>query len=66
MLSLNAACSRGLSMRIIRADLMSEVGGPSSLATSIAVIRYCGHNSVIGNLAGKSTIDPSTLFTKRA
>jgi len=43
-----------------------EVGGPGSLAKSIGAIRYCGHVSVIGNLAGKSTIDPATLFAKRA
>ena len=48
------------------ADLVIEVGGPGSLATSIAAIRYCGHISVVGNLAGKSTIDPATLFAKRA
>ena len=48
------------------ADVVIEVGGPGSLAKSIAAIRYCGHISVIGNLAGKSTIDPGTLFAKRA
>jgi NADPH:quinone reductase-like Zn-dependent oxidoreductase len=48
------------------ADLVIEVGGPGSLGKSIAAIRYCGHISVIGNLAGKSTIDPSSLFAKRA
>jgi NADPH:quinone reductase-like Zn-dependent oxidoreductase len=48
------------------ADLVIEVGGPGSLAKSIGAIRYCGHVSVIGNLAGKSTIDPATLFAKRA
>ena len=48
------------------ADLVIEVGGPGSLATSIAAIRYCGHISAIGNLAGKATIDPGTLFAKRA
>jgi NADPH:quinone reductase-like Zn-dependent oxidoreductase len=48
------------------ADLVIEVGGPGSLATSIAAIRYCGHISVVGNLAGKATIDPAALFAKRA
>jgi NADPH:quinone reductase-like Zn-dependent oxidoreductase len=48
------------------ADLVVEVGGPGSLETSIAAIRHCGHISVVGNLAGKSTIDPATLFAKRA
>ena len=48
------------------ADLVVEVGGPGSLARSIAAIRYCGHISSVGNLAGKSTIDPATLFAKRA
>ena len=48
------------------ADLVIEVGGPGSLARSIGAIRYCGHISAIGNLAGKSTIDPATLFAKRA
>jgi len=38
----------------------------SILARSIAAIRYCGHISAVGNLAGKSTIDPATLFAKRA
>lgn len=47
------------------ADLMVEVGGPGSLAKSIAAIRFCGHISVIGNLAGKGTIDPAALFAKR-
>ncbi len=48
------------------ADLVIEVGGPGSVARSIAALRYCGHISVIGNLAGKATIDPGTLFAKRA
>jgi NADPH:quinone reductase-like Zn-dependent oxidoreductase len=48
------------------ADLVVEVGGPGSLARSIAAIRYCGHISVVGNLAGKATIDLSALFAKRA
>jgi NADPH:quinone reductase-like Zn-dependent oxidoreductase len=48
------------------ADLVVEVGGPGSLARSISAIRYCGHISAVGNLAGKSTIDPATLFAKRA
>jgi NADPH:quinone reductase-like Zn-dependent oxidoreductase len=48
------------------ADLVVEVGGPGSVATSIAAIRYCGHISVVGNLAGKATIDPGALFAKRA
>ncbi|RPI42828.1 MAG: NAD(P)-dependent alcohol dehydrogenase [Betaproteobacteria bacterium] len=48
------------------ADLVVEVGGPGSLAKSIAAIRYCGHISVVGNLAGQSTIDPAALFAKRA
>lgn len=48
------------------ADLVVEVGGPGSIARSIAAIRYCGHISVVGNLAGKSTIDPGALFAKRA
>ncbi len=47
-------------------DLVVEVGGPGSLAKSIAAIRYCGHVSVVGNLAGKATIDPGLLFAKRA
>jgi NADPH:quinone reductase-like Zn-dependent oxidoreductase len=48
------------------ADLVIEVGGPGSLAKSIGAIRYCGHISAVGTLAGKSTIDPGTLFAKRA
>lgn len=48
------------------ADLVVEVGGPGSLAKSIAAIRYCGHISVVGTLAGKAMIDPGTLFAKRA
>jgi NADPH:quinone reductase-like Zn-dependent oxidoreductase len=48
------------------ADLVVEVGGPGSLEKSIAAIRYCGHISVVGTLAGKATIDPGTLFAKRA
>jgi len=48
------------------ADLVVEVGGPGSVARSIAAIRYCGHISVVGNLAGKATIDPGALFAKRA
>lgn len=48
------------------ADLVIEVGGPGSLARSIAAIRYCGHISVVGNLAGRSAIDPAALFAKRA
>ena len=48
------------------ADLVIEVGGPGSLANAIAAIRHCGHISVVGNPAGKSTIDPGTLFAKRA
>ena len=48
------------------ADLVVEVGGPGSLAKSIAAIRYCGHVSAVGNLAGKSMIDPGVLFAKRA
>jgi len=48
------------------ADLVVEVGGPGSLAKSIAAIRYCGHISVVGNLAGKALIDPGALFAKRA
>jgi NADPH:quinone reductase-like Zn-dependent oxidoreductase len=48
------------------ADLVVEVGGPGSVAKSIAAIRYCGHISVVGNLAGKATIDPGALFAKRA
>ena len=48
------------------ADLVVDVGGPGSLARSIAAIRYCGHVSVVGNLAGPSTIDPAPLFAKRA
>jgi NADPH:quinone reductase-like Zn-dependent oxidoreductase len=48
------------------ADLVVEVGGPGSLARSIGAIRYCGHVSVVGNLAGKATIDPAPLFAKRA
>jgi NADPH:quinone reductase-like Zn-dependent oxidoreductase len=48
------------------ADLVIEVGGPGSVAKSIGAIRYCGHISVVGNLAGKGTIDPGALFAKRA
>jgi NADPH:quinone reductase-like Zn-dependent oxidoreductase len=48
------------------ADLVVEVGGPGTLAKSIAAIRYCGHISAVGNLAGKSMIDPGALFAKRA
>ncbi|MGZ8263571.1 MAG: zinc-dependent alcohol dehydrogenase family protein [Burkholderiales bacterium] len=48
------------------ADLVIEVGGPGSIAKSIAAIRYGGHVSVIGNLAGKALIDPGALFAKRA
>ena len=48
------------------ADLVVEVGGPGSLAKSIAAIRHCGHISVVGNLAGKAMIDPGALFAKRA
>ena len=48
------------------ADLVVEVGGPGSVARSIAAIRHCGHISVVGNLAGKAMIDPGTLFAKRA
>jgi len=48
------------------ADLVVEVGGPGSLAKSIAAIRYCGHISVVGNLAGRATLDPGPLFAKRA
>lgn len=48
------------------ADLVVEVGGPGSVARSIAAIRYCGHISVVGNLAGKAMIDPGALFAKRA
>lgn len=48
------------------ADLVVEVGGPGSLAKSISALRYCGHISAVGNLAGKATIDPGTLFAKRA
>lgn len=48
------------------ADLVVEVGGPGSLARSIAALRYCGHISAVGNLAGKATIDPGALFAKRA
>jgi NADPH:quinone reductase-like Zn-dependent oxidoreductase len=48
------------------ADLVVEVGGPGSVAKSINAIRYCGHISMVGTLAGKATIDPGTLFAKRA
>ena len=48
------------------ADLIVEVGGPGSLAQSIAALRYCGHISAVGNLAGKGNIDPGTLFARRA
>ena len=48
------------------ADLVVEVGGPGSLAKSIAAVRHCGHISVVGNLAGKATLDPGLLFVKRA
>jgi len=45
----------------VGADLVIEVGGPGSLARSIAAIRYCGHISAVGNLAGKSTIVPNCV-----
>ncbi len=48
------------------ADVVVEVGGPGSIARSIAAIRYCGHISVVGNLAGKAMIDPAALFARRA
>jgi NADPH:quinone reductase-like Zn-dependent oxidoreductase len=48
------------------ADLVIEVGGPGSLAKSISAIRYCGHISAVGNLAGKASIDPGALFAQRA
>ena len=48
------------------ADLVVDVGGPGSLARSIAALRHCGHVSVVGNLAGKATIDPAALFARRA
>jgi len=48
------------------ADLVVDVGGPGAIARSIAALRYCGHVSVVGNLAGKSMIDPAALFAKRA
>ena len=41
------------------ADVVVEVGGPGTLANSIAAIRYCGHISVVGTLGGKATIDPA-------
>jgi NADPH:quinone reductase-like Zn-dependent oxidoreductase len=47
------------------ADLVVDIGGPGSVAKSIAAIRYCGHVSVVGNLAGKATLDPAALFAKR-
>ena len=47
------------------ADLVVDVGGPGSLARSIGAIRQCGHVSVVGNLAGKASIDPGPLFAKR-
>ena len=48
------------------ADLVVEVGGPGSIAKSISAIRFGGHVSVVGNLAGKGTIDPGPIFAKRA
>lgn len=48
------------------ADVVVDIGGPGSVAKSIAAIRYCGHISVVGNLAGKALIDPAALFAKRA
>ena len=48
------------------ADVIIEVAGPGSIARSMAAIRYCGHISVVGNLAGKALIDPGALFAKRA
>jgi NADPH:quinone reductase-like Zn-dependent oxidoreductase len=48
------------------ADVVVEVGGPGSLARSIAALRFGGHISAVGNLAGTSTIDPGALFVKRA
>ena len=49
-----------------RADLIVEVGGPGSLAKSIAALRHCGHISAVGNLSGHATINPGALFAKRA
>ncbi|HWI13270.1 MAG TPA: NAD(P)-dependent alcohol dehydrogenase [Burkholderiales bacterium] len=48
------------------ADLVIETGGPGSLQKSIGAIRYGGHISAMGNLAGKSAIDPGALLAKRA
>ena len=48
------------------ADLVVDVGGPGSIARSIAAVRSYGHISVVGNLAGKAMIDPGALFVKRA
>jgi len=48
------------------ADLVIETGGPGSLQKSIGAIRYGGHISAMGNLAGKGTIDPGSLLAKRA
>ena len=48
------------------ADLVVDVGGPGSVARSINAVRYCGHISVVGNLAGKAMIDPGALFARRA
>jgi NADPH:quinone reductase-like Zn-dependent oxidoreductase len=48
------------------ADVIVDVGGPGSVAKSIAAIRYSGHVSVVGNLAGQATIDPAQLFARRA
>lgn len=48
------------------ADVVVDIGGPGSVAKSIAAVRYCGHVSVVGNLAGQATIDPAQLFAKRA
>ena len=48
------------------ADVVVEVGGAGSLSKSISAVRYGGHISVVGTLAGGGTIDPATFFAKRA
>ena len=48
------------------ADVIVEVGGSGSMERSIAAIKYGGHISMVGTLAGSGSIDPATLFKKRA
>ena len=48
------------------ADVVIEVGGPGTLERSMGAVRFGGHISVVGTLAGKSAIDPAPLLGKRA